>query len=62
MAFQDWVPIVGGISGIVSLLLVLVSGFSHQSEARETVSGAECAPTAPCGPLLAYVVPGPLVA
>ena len=27
MAFQDWVPIVGGISGIVSLLLVLVFGF-----------------------------------
>ena len=26
MAFKDWVPIVGGISGIVSLLLVLVFG------------------------------------
>ena len=26
MAFQEWVPIVGGISGIVSLLLVLFFG------------------------------------
>ena len=52
MAFQDWVPIVGGISGIVSLLLVLVFGlFPSTRGAGDRLWSWVCTHTRPLWPV-----------